>query len=58
MDFKALKETIGYALICSFFAFFPGVLVAGLLVKLAEVFAPSMVEEDPNMAITAGRPLE
>ena len=51
MDFKTLKDTVRTAIICSFFGGALGALVAGLLVKLAEVFAPTMIEEDPSMVI-------
>ena len=51
MDFKTLKDTVLTAIICSFLGGALGALVAGLLVKLAEAFAPTMVEEDPSMVI-------
>ncbi|MGB1918893.1 MAG: hypothetical protein ACPHRC_05015 [Candidatus Puniceispirillales bacterium] len=54
MKFKALKKTIVTALICSGLGFGMGAIVAGLLVTVVQVFAPNVLEEDPNTAIILG----
>ena len=52
MNFKELKQTIGLALICTFFGGILGVLISGLLLLLWEVFVPSMAVGNPSMVMT------
>ena len=52
MNFKELKQTIGLALICTFFGGILGVLISGLLLLLWEVFVPSMAVGEPTTQTT------